>query len=472
LSSRHVLDARQLRDALSGVRALYEEAGESLEGLEDNPQALESLAREIDALISSDSTDPESFVFLMADVAAAAYLAGEGVSGYLLLSPEFPAELARGIRTEFAISCVALLARSRRHVIPVRQFSHDEMLTALRFDDKRQLVRLLQHALGIRLRTNRRGQVIRRPVPRAFIATPLTHLDDESHRVVMQLATGACKILTSLGIAVIKPDPNLTPSTASDRLASALARDERLLITGSDLLVAIGAEHDSWGVSRSVSWAEGCCSVVIVASTTPSFLSRVLDSTPHRVRRLDAEENPRRLLESLEEHLRRAYPLVERHARDRLDTCKRVRPVLIEGRKRLHNLDRRRFGRSLLTSARAGELLDHPVLLNHASLGEARELRRLLGATGDALIDAALDRTTDKTGPFPRVGTGLSADSYSNLLSVASTDEWSYTRVVRLVEEYLSPTMPVPVRYRDNTVSGAEWRRLNERIFGSGDVVS
>jgi hypothetical protein len=459
---------------LSVVLALCEEAGEPLEGLRVNPLALESLAKGIDGLIRwNNSTDPESFVFLLADVALTVYLAGVGVNGYLRNHAELPSGLVQWIRTEFAIACVARLARSRRHVIPIKQISPEEMQAALRNEDKGQLVRIFQHALGIRQRINRRGQIVRRPVPRAFIATPLTHLDDASHRVVLRLASDVCRILTKLGVAVVMPDPSLTPSTVSDRLPGELAGEERLLITGSDLLVAVGAEYDSWGVSRSVSWAEGCCSVVIVASTTPSFLSRVLNSTPHRVYRLDAEEDPRRLLQGLKRHLQRVFPIVESHARDRLDMSRRVSSVLTEARKRLHSLDSGVFKRSLLTLARAGELLDQPVLLNHASLAEMRELRRLLGAIGDALIDAALCRRMNTADPFMavRAGRRLSPESYSNLLSVAGVEEWSDARVVRLIEEYLNPTLPAHLRYRDDPVSGAEWRRLHERVFGSGDMV-
>jgi hypothetical protein len=478
LSRRHVPDAEQLRQALSGAFALCEEAGrkagEPLDRLLVDHCALERLARAIDELIRwNNSTDPESFVFLLADVAVAVYLDGVAQQGYWPTHAAFSVDYVEQVRTEFAIACVALLAHSRRHVIPLRQISLNETKNALKNEDKGQLVRIFQHALGIRQHINGRGQVVRKPVPRALIAIPHTKLNGFSYRLVQELASDASRTLTSSGIAVIKPDPSLTPSAASDRLPDELAREERLLITGSDLLVAVGAEHDSWGVSRSVSWAEACGSVVILTSTKPCFLSRVLSSSPHRVCWLDEEEKPGRLLQDLEDYVKNVYPIIEGHARDRLETSRRVSPVVTEARERLRSLDDRVFERSLLTLERTMELLEHPVLFNQASQAEMREFRRLLGSTGDTMIDATLGRRMRKAGSFMPVpaGRGLSAESYSNLLSVANAEEWSDARVVRLVEEYLSPALPAHLRYRDDPVSGAEWRRLNGRVFGSGDKV-
>jgi hypothetical protein len=477
LSRRDVLDdvlgARQLEAAVAVVVSMYWEAGERLEGLRINPRALDSLADRIKPLIPPDnSPDPESFVFQLADVVMTVYLAGLRTDGYLPNQFEFPSRVGRGIPTVFAVGCAALLANSCRHTMPLSKISYNEIHAALLNQDKGQLVRIFQHLLGISQRLNVRRQVIG-PVPRAFIATPLTHLDEESHRVVLQLASEVRRILTRLGMAVISPDPSLTPATVSDGLPNELAKAERFLITGSDLMVAVGAEHESWGLSRSVTWAEGCCSVVIVTSTTPSFFSRVLNSTPHRTYRQDAEEDPKALLQGLEKLLERVYPIIESHAKDRLDMCDRVRPLLIKGRKQLLNLDYGAFKRSLLTPERAGELLDHPVMLNHVSLAEMRELRRLIGPIADALNDATLGRRMTRADPFMRARAGreLSAQSNSNLLSVARAEGWSYARIVRLIEEYLSPTLPTDLVYHNDVVSGSDWRRLNERVFGSGDMV-
>lgn len=166
---------------------------------------------------------------------------------------------------------------------------------------------------------------------------------------------------------------------------------------GADLVVAIGAEHGSWGVARSATWAEGCCSIVAVASATTSsiFVSRAPETTFRRTYRQDATDNHEVLIRNLENILVGVYPLIEGHAQDRIDVSQRIHQALLETCKRLPDLGDAGFEQSLLTRERAIELMDHPVMINHASLAEIRALRRLLGPPGepfDAMIDLMLGR--------------------------------------------------------------------------------
>ena len=65
-----------------------------------------------------------------------------------------------------------------------------------------------------------------------------------------------------------------------------------------------------------------------------------------------------------------------------------------------------------------------------------------------------------------RVSQVLTAESFSNLLSVSEMENWSSTVVLRLLKEVLNPAVLPNFAHHLSTVSGADWRRLHAWIYG------
>ena len=248
---------------------------------------------------------------------------------------------------------------------------------ALSSHDRSLLVKIFRASLGLGPYPDRHGYPRLMPVPRAFIASPLTNLDDETHQVVLGKTRSVRKLLNSLGITVVAPSPDLTPSKATDESADDLYGLERLLISASDLVVAVGAEGDSWGISRTVTWAEASGCITIVLSER-RILSRILDGTSHHTYRPEIEEELDSQTASLRNLINEMLPLIHGHARDRIDVCARLRKPVAEARRRLERLEEKAFGESFLTRKRALELLSDPVMICHASYIEGRALQQLL----------------------------------------------------------------------------------------------
>jgi hypothetical protein len=295
----------------------------------------------------------------------------------------------------------------------------------------------------------------------------LTNLDDDAHEVVLGNARSVRKLLNNMGITVIAPSPDLTPSKMTDESAYDLYGLERLLISGSDLVVAVGAEHDSWGISRTVTWAEASGCITIVLSER-RILSRILDGTSHRTYRPEIEKEPESQTAALGNLINEMLPLVHKHARDRIDVCARIRQSVAETRRRLERLEEKAFEESFLTRKRALELLVDPVMIYHASYIEGRALRQLLGDRFDPVLRALMGATN---APGERTGTqrtnGLSAQSLANLRSAAQVEEWTDTEVLKLISESLRTPTGAGYAYRNRAVSGSDWRQLHKRIYGS-----
>jgi hypothetical protein len=69
--------------------------------------------------------------------------------------------------------------------------------------------------------------------------------------------------------------------------------------------------------------------------------------------------------------------------------------------------------------------------------------------------------------PSPRPASQvLTAESFSNLLSVSEMENWSSTVVLRLLKEVLNPAVHPHLVHHLTTVSGADWRRLHAWIYG------
>jgi hypothetical protein len=270
-------------------------------------------------------------------------------------------------------------------------------------------------------------------------------------------------------MTVIAPSPYLTPNTATDESAYEWYRLERLLISGSDVVVAVGAEHDSWGMSRTVSWAEASSAITIVLSKEP-FLSRVLDDTSHRTYRPEIEMDPERQINNLENLLNEMLPLIRKHAEDRIATSSRLHQPVAEARRWLEMLDKEVYEQSLLTQERALEILDHPVMIDHASHAEGRALRGLLGDRLDPLLRVLGGATAYPHGADQslRASRGLFTQSFANLQSVARLEGWTDTEVLKLISDHLRAPARAGHAYRSSMVSGGDWQQLYMRTFGSG----
>jgi hypothetical protein len=148
---------------------------------------------------------------------------------------------------------------------------------------------------------------------------------------------------------------------------------------------------------------------------------------------------------------------------------KPVPRAFVESRKRLLRMEDAAFERTDLTRERALELMSHPVMIDYASLAEARVLRRLLGPSFDAMVDISLERESPKPKSATKIARRLSSMSYANLRSAAQLECWSDFEILRLIDEHLNPALSPRFVYHSSTVSGDDWRRLYRRLESLGE---
>ncbi len=183
-------------------------------------------------------------------------------------------------------------------------------------------------------------------------------------------------------------------------------------------------------------------------------LTQVFRQSLHMLPEVDGEENAARSL--------------GRHAFTAASS-QRIQRILLDSRERLLKLDDTAFGQSPLTRERAIELMDHPVTMPQASMVEMRILRGLLGPVFEVVIDVVLGRAgPDFTPPVSLADRKLTAESYSNLRSVADMEKWSEPEVLTLIDEYMDPELSPHFVYHSSVVSGDDWRRLRKRLRRSG----
>jgi hypothetical protein len=86
-------------------------------------------------------------------------------------------------------------------------------------------------------------------------------------------------------------------------------------------------------------------------------------------------------------------------------------------------------------------------------------------------IISDIERRFAEATPIPQPRQ-LSAESFSNLRSVADEEKWEPCYILRLIEEHLTPELFSGLAYHSRTVSGDDWRRLYEWIDrGNGRVL-
>lgn len=480
---RRILDAVQLKSALRAAAVQHCTMTQVSETSRDfivsianddgsyseiiDSRSLQRLAGRLEPLISKNkSFDPESFVKLLVDVAIELRQWIAQIDRSITLSPAAQMALQE-LLADFVLPCIVCLARSRRHSIPITAIDRPSLRDAIRERDRSQLIKVFRAALGLSILKQRSGDVIIGPVPRVFIATPLTRLNDASHQEVLEQAKRVRKLLNKLGMVTITPDPNLTPSTTTDEEPYELSRLERLLVAGSDLVIAVGAEHDSWGVSHAISWAEASCSIAVVAPSAPVFFrSRVLNATSHRTYQQDAEEDPDLLVSRLEVLLREMLSQIMVHTRRRLAVCSRLYKPVAEARTRVAGLGEALYKQSDLSRLRALEILDHPVMLSQASVAEVLALRRLPGNPLGTLLDHIFGNSSHYVSA--ERPSALSAESFANLESAARLGGWGEVVVLRLIKEQLRTTVAPGYVNRGSGVSKDDWTQLYRRIIAFG----
>lgn len=483
MAERRVLDAAQLRSALKGAARPYCKVSpadsDSTEFIiyhvvEDreieifSSRSLSMLAEALKGPLSANrSMSPDSVAELLVDVAST-------ISAFMLRSGDQKSQrrrippVAYEVVTDFVIACIACLSRSRRHYMPIPSIPRNDLSEALSTQDRPSLGRIFRASLGLAYYSNWPGVQGPVPIPRAFIASPLTNIDGAAHKVIMDYARSVRRVLNSLGIVVVSPNPHLTPDKMTDELAYDLYSLDRLLISSSDLVIAVGAEHDSWGISRTVAWAEASGAISIVQSGQ-RVLSRILDSTSHHTYRPEIEPEAERQITSLKETITKLRPIIHKHAQDRVATCGRLDQSISEARRQLELIDVNAFEQSFLTRERAIELLSHPVMIDHASHVEVRALRKLLSDRLDPVLRTLAGNSTTyqpDSRQSQQGASGLSPQSFANLKSVAQADDWSDTVVLRLISEHLATRTRAGHAYRNSRVSGSDWRHLHTRIFG------
>jgi len=127
------------------------------------------------------------------------------------------------------------------------------------------------------------------------------------------------------------------------------------------------------------------------------------------------------------------------------------------------------FEHSPMTRERAIELIEHPVMIDQATLAEASFLRRLLSPSFDTVIDMILGRQSpDSDSEVNVTSPKLSRKSYANLRSVADMDGWGDDEVLAVIDDYLDPVLMPHFAYYGKIISGNAWRRFRLRRRNSG----
>ncbi|GAB3652907.1 hypothetical protein GCM10027596_02620 [Nocardioides korecus] len=124
-------------------------------------------------------------------------------------------------------------------------------------------------------------RIVIRAAPRPVLAllTPISQLDgDGPQQRLLAVADRLDDSPVANAYRIVVPGRDLHPDDeiVGDRHERAL--DERRLVVGATVVVVVAAEHDSWGASKCVAWAESVNIPTLVYTTRPEDLSRVLSN--------------------------------------------------------------------------------------------------------------------------------------------------------------------------------------------------
>lgn len=383
--------------------------------------------------------------------------------------------VARKVLTEMAALCATTVARMLRHAVLIDEPALAALGEVLASGDGRRLELFFRALLGLPgagFPGHWAGAAVR---PRAFLAPPLSRLTMPQWEAVMARSMRLSSELTRQGYVVIIPDRRLSPDTCADLLDNLLdemADAERYYIATADLLVAVDAEPDSWGVSRSVAWAEATGAPVIVACSDYLWSCRVLQASAYRTRNVEKLGDEESLVATVAMAARAQREVVEHRQADRCRQQTAVERLLQHARSRLDRLDPAAFNSALMTPARAKEILRCAALADTVSQPERRALRRLLSDVGvGGLLDALDDRAASRTSPSPPLGSQLKRSidltSWENLQSAASVRGWDNATCHRLMQAFLDPVVPAAHAHSGRAVDGEDWLALYDRLFGT-----
>lgn len=258
--------------ALPPELAVAELTGFPVEGLRlvVSEEALDEAARAVEGCMSGARTVEEVLTETLLILAHAPLIAVE--------HPDGPAA-AENLRSRICLGTSFVFAK-----LVAAHLSHQLTLTPVA---RQQLTAAMAGGRRTSLRAVVRRFLTDEPaeppdLPQALVLAPLTNVPAAHHPRLMDDAAAAMTELGRLAYVVSGPDSRLSPATSFDSDPLTRHEEERADVLRADLVVVVGAEHDSWGASRCVAWAEANATPVLLLSRANTPLTRVLSGSPHR----------------------------------------------------------------------------------------------------------------------------------------------------------------------------------------------
>lgn len=391
----------------------------------------------------------------------------------------------RPFASDVALFCALAMAKAADHVLDVRAAAREMPAALARTDAPVTLPAAVrawlrrkgggaEHPEGVgdegptpRL-TLMPSPTAERAELRAFIATPLTHVTQAQHDSLMPMARAAAQILQRWGFRSLLPGESLSPE-ASDRdddVAARFAREQKAIL-GSDLLVIVGCDTDSWGLSKTATWAESSAVPVVMLGSDVQPWCRVLSAGPHRFRHhvvnthadMDAGIN-----EAMSQLLVHAV----RHAHERTTLARALNPLLKRARAQM-----RRTAAVVapeeagLTHARAQHVLSDPGLFMGATLIELRAVSAFIDkATLDEMLRVSVAYAAETRGRWADLaGQRQLGSTQFHALNAARLDRnWSPEQVYALLQHYFTVDTPRGRAAQTRFGSVSDWLGLADRL--------
>jgi hypothetical protein len=387
--------------------------------------------------------------------------------------------------TDVALFCALAMAKAADHVLDVRAAARDMPAALARTDAPvtlaatvRTWLRRKDGGADVAADTGQGGPGPRLSlVPataerveelRAFIATPLTHVTQAQHDTLMPMARAAAQLLTRWGFRSLLPGESLSPeaSDSDDDVAARFAREQKAIL-GSDLLVVVGCDTDSWGLSKTATWAESSTVPVLMLGSGVQPWCRVLSAGPHRFRH-DVVNTPADLDAAIQEAMSQLLVHAVRHAHERTTLTRALTPLLKRARAQAKRTTHPGASQeAALTHARAQHVLSDPALFMGASVLELRAVSAFIDrATLDEMLRVSIAYGAETRGRWTDVAAQRQLGSTQfHALSAARLERgWSPEQVYALLQHYFTVDTPHGRAAQTRFGSVTDWLRLAERL--------
>lgn len=302
---------------------------------------------------------------------------------------------------------------------------------------------------------------------RAFIATPLTKITQGEHDRLMPIARAVGQYLrATFGFRTEIPGAFLSPDVDSADDVTERYEREHQLISGADLVVVIGCENDSWGLSKTVAWAEMSLAPVLMLGRDTQPWCRVLSAGPYEVRHrvIDSVEE---LQVALSETVPQLLEYANIHARERVAVNAALELPL---RRALREVERTIGDAPVaIPHDRLVAMLSHPTSFTTSSLSELRAAEAVLGhSTLSELIQLATSYGAQSRSNVTHLATQRTLGSlqFESLRSAALTERWTAEHVLSLLSDYFTIDV-APGRAAQKRFSAQDWVNQSRRRPGN-----